>query len=246
MAIGIYKITNKVNNKCYIGQSVDINRRFSSHKTAAKNQVKYPFYEAINKYGIENFNFDILEECGKEELNEKEKYWIQHYKSNNSEYGYNLTDGGQNFAINLCKLTEEDAIIIIDMLINKPEMSQNDIASMMSVGADTISEINNGKTRIQNNIEYPIRKNKKPNNYCIECGIQILPESKRCSTCYKKTRRVVKERPDAATLIKEIKESSMVAVGRKYGVSDNAVRKWLKSYGLPTSTKEIKLLKMGE
>ena len=87
--IGIYKIINKINGKCYIGQSTQIEKRWSKHKNTSHNQTSkaydYPLYRAFRKYGIENFSFEILEECSNLELNEKEKYWINYY---NPEYNY--------------------------------------------------------------------------------------------------------------------------------------------------------------
>lgn len=91
--IGIYKFTNKINNKRYIGKSIDIEKRRKTHERNSVNCDGY-FYNAIRKYGLDNFDFSIIEECSKEELNEKEKYWIKYYNSNNSEYGYNITSGG--------------------------------------------------------------------------------------------------------------------------------------------------------
>ena len=99
--IGIYKVTNKVNNKSYIGQSIDILRRFKEHHTNPFEENnpanKSIFYQAIRKYGIENFSFEILEECSIEELNEKEEYWIKYYNTyigwENCQ-GYNMTIGG--------------------------------------------------------------------------------------------------------------------------------------------------------
>ena len=96
--IGIYKITNLINNKIYIGQSVDIMRRFGDHKRFAinKNSKEYntPLHRAIRKYGIENFNIENIEECNCEELDDKEKFWISYYDASNTLKGYNLTKGG--------------------------------------------------------------------------------------------------------------------------------------------------------
>lgn len=70
--IGIYKITNKVNGKIYIGQSINLNRRISEHKRYKDpNQI---IDQAIKKYGKDNFTFDIIEECQLEELNQRENY----------------------------------------------------------------------------------------------------------------------------------------------------------------------------
>lgn len=80
---GIYKITNKINNNCYIGQSVDIERRWKQHiknssKTSRNSQ--YPLYRAFRKYGLNNFTFEILCLCDKSELTRQEEYWFLYYK----------------------------------------------------------------------------------------------------------------------------------------------------------------------
>lgn len=90
--IGIYCIKNKLNNKCYIGQSNNIKRRWRRHLTTIKHK-KLPIYLALDKYGIDNFEFTILEECKTEELNDKEGYWINLFNTM-SPNGYNLTSGG--------------------------------------------------------------------------------------------------------------------------------------------------------
>ena len=91
---GIYKITNQINGKVYIGQSNDIQRRWQEHKNPSKFlSSKKKLYEAFKEYGIENFSFEVLEECSREELDEKEIYYIEYYDSFND--GYNLTTGGQ-------------------------------------------------------------------------------------------------------------------------------------------------------
>lgn len=92
--IGIYSIMNKQNKKYYIGQSVDIFHRFSQHKCELnKNEhVNKHLQYSWNKYGQDNFEFKIVEECQKEKLNERERYWITQYDSYNN--GYNLDLGG--------------------------------------------------------------------------------------------------------------------------------------------------------
>ena len=93
--VGIYKITNQVNGKVYIGQSVRIKQRWSQHKAEAKeNRRNTLLYNAMRKYGIENFTFEVIEECSQEQLNEREIYWISYYDSFNKEKGYNMTPGG--------------------------------------------------------------------------------------------------------------------------------------------------------
>lgn len=91
---GIYKITNQKNGLCYIGQSVDVAKRWKDHAkcglgidTPANNKL----YKAIQEYGIWNFSWELLESCSKELLNEKEIYYIDLYDSKN--YGYNSSIG---------------------------------------------------------------------------------------------------------------------------------------------------------
>ena len=97
--IGIYKITNQINDKCYIGQSHNIHERWMKHRSRAYqiNDINYDchFYRAIMKYGLEHFSFEILEECSSEELSNREMFYISFYDSFNPEHGYNMTMGGE-------------------------------------------------------------------------------------------------------------------------------------------------------
>ena len=89
--IGIYKITNKLNGKVYIGQSIDIDTRWRQHINAKDN---FAIHNAIKKYGKENFKFEVLLECPAEMLNVWERDMIALYNCM-SPYGYNLTEGGE-------------------------------------------------------------------------------------------------------------------------------------------------------
>ena len=105
MSIGIYRIVNKINGKCYIGKSANIEQRFKKHKNKASYGTEV-IYQAFRKYGIDNFDFSIIEECSLELLSDREKYWIQYY--NSYEKGYNSTLGGDgNLRINYQKVVEE-------------------------------------------------------------------------------------------------------------------------------------------
>ena len=100
----IYKITNLINGKIYIGQTKnDARRRWTEHKRDAKKHSYHSLlHSAINKYGEENFRMEVIENnVPEEKLNEKEIYWIKYYDTfDNPEKGYNLTSGGgQNFRI---------------------------------------------------------------------------------------------------------------------------------------------------
>lgn len=92
----IYKAENLINGKLYIGQTTSsLNKRASEHfKKSLNKNSKSVFHTAIRKYGKENFKFSIIRFCfSKEELNEKEKYYIKKYNTI-SPNGYNLTPGG--------------------------------------------------------------------------------------------------------------------------------------------------------
>ena len=93
---GIYKITNIHNDLCYIGQAVDIYKRWNDHCKAGlgiDTPVGNKLYKAMKADGLENFTFELLIECPPEELNEKEKYFIELYQSD--LYGYNSQAGNR-------------------------------------------------------------------------------------------------------------------------------------------------------
>lgn len=108
---GIYRVYNKFNNACYIGQAKDIYDRFNSHHIydyKNKNNRCYntKFYSALREYGLDAFEVEILELCSEELLDEKEIYYINYYDS--FQHGYNSTSGGQNWSSNIhSKETEE-------------------------------------------------------------------------------------------------------------------------------------------
>ena len=87
--IGIYKITRIENGKSYIGQSNDIERRIKEHQY----KTDIPIELAIKKYGIDAFTYEVIEECLLEELDEKEKYWINKFNTYKG-FGYNCNEGG--------------------------------------------------------------------------------------------------------------------------------------------------------
>lgn len=96
----IYKITNKINNKSYIGQTIkSAEERWKEHQNHAfgkhENDIKKVLYQAIRKYGLENFTFEVLQDniTNYEDLDKAEIYWIDYY--NSFLQGYNETRGGQ-------------------------------------------------------------------------------------------------------------------------------------------------------
>lgn len=234
---GIYKITNTINGNCYIGQSVNIQERWKHHRYPSRGSSHYPLYLAFDKYGIDKFTFEVIEECRPEELDEKEIFYIEKFDSYN--HGYNQTKGGSAGG-HIVKLSEEDITIIYDLLANS-SMPQKDIAQMFGVGEDTISEINQGKTRIKEGFNYPLRNNRADKCYCIDCGKEIHKGAIRCASCKSKSERRV-ERPSREELKNLIRTTSFTKIAEKYGVSDNSIRKWCDAEGLPRKVKDIKAL----
>jgi len=92
----IYKIVIK--DKVYIGQTIDITKRISQHKNSLlnnKHRNKY-LQNYYNKYGAEEFKWNIIEECNESELDDRERFWINHYSSNNRKFGFNMDSGGKS------------------------------------------------------------------------------------------------------------------------------------------------------
>lgn len=93
---GIYKITNLLTGDCYIGQAIDINKRWKEHCKCGlgiDTPLGNKLYKAMMDYGLQNFAFEILEECPKQQLNEKEKFFIELYQA--KDFGYNATGGNK-------------------------------------------------------------------------------------------------------------------------------------------------------
>ena len=93
---GIYKITNLMTDECYVGQSVDVYKRWNDHCKCGLGIDTPPgnkLYKAMQEYGLDNFTFELLTECNQNELNEKEKYFIELYQADT--FGYNSTGGNK-------------------------------------------------------------------------------------------------------------------------------------------------------
>lgn len=95
---GIYKIENLVNGKIYVGKSINIYKRWKKHKTLLNTKSHYNKHlqYAWDVYGEDNFKFSIIEQCScdNDVLSAKERYYIEVYNSKNSDFGYNMTNGG--------------------------------------------------------------------------------------------------------------------------------------------------------
>ena len=291
---GIYLITNLVNGKQYVGQSIGIAHRWIEHKNSKEN---YPISKAIRKYGKDNFKFEIIENCLPKDLDEKEKYYIKKYNTITPN-GYNITYGGnQGLKYDyeaiynkwregyLCKELEEifnceDCVIHNALLaygvtqeeIYKRRVKDKTIALIAFdretkkplklfhsiYAAKNFFNTNHDSTFIEA-AKNPFVKTcygyywdfAKENNLLIKnltdeefWSYQKLntkdiyertPEFReKISLQY----RIV-ERPNREELKKMIRTISFSQLGRQFGVTDNAIRKWCDFYNLPRTKKEI-------
>ena len=133
----IYKITNKVNGKIYIGQTIqDVKERFYQHCARITDAavLNMAIHRAIFKYGKENFTLEVLETIDSSLLNEREQYWISHFDSYNN--GYNSTEGGQGGFKPFKDLDDEG---IIEQY--KEGKSFREIGRMFNVDKDTVKQL---------------------------------------------------------------------------------------------------------
>lgn len=127
----IYKITNDINQKVYIGKTeFSVEKRFKEHRESYKKErcEKRPLYAAMNKYGIEHFHVETIEETDNPE--EREMYWIEHYDS--FENGYNATMGGDG-----------KKYIDYDLVVAKYEELQNavEVAKQLNISKWSVRNI---------------------------------------------------------------------------------------------------------
>lgn len=166
--IGIYRIKNLVNDKCYYGSSKNIKKRWMTHKNHLNGGKHHnvPLQRAWNKYGEDNFSFEVVEECDETILLEKEQYYLDL----NPDYNIGLkSSGGDNLTNNPNK----------DKIIKKMTESVRKRYNLM-----TDEEKKEKHSR-------PMEKN--PNwkggvsfKYC-ECGVKIKPINETCINCRDKS-----------------------------------------------------------
>ena len=165
----IYKITNSINGKIYIGKTLrTVEERFREHCQDSKNcrREHRPLYSAMRKYGVENFSVEEVEQCEDSEAEEREIYWIDFYGSYGK--GYNATLGGDG-----------KPYIDRDLVIKtyKEEQNQRKTAMKLGISTDSVHDI-----LIQNNI--PIKSTAEMNSKAVAMldketlkVIQIFPSA---------------------------------------------------------------------
>ena len=180
---GIYKIENKINHKVYIGQSVNIKRRWSNHRQHYKNPkdkgYDYYLYRSMRKYGIKNFSFEILEVCPPSLLNERERYYINKYDSFFN--GYNNSLGGES---KITSANLKERIIGIFKDLEDSNLTHGEIAKKYDISAEMVQGINTGRHWFCENKSYPIRKYRLSKDKKMRLPLE--PNIKRCTLCGKK------------------------------------------------------------
>lgn len=183
---GIYMFTNRCNGKSYIGQSVNIERRYKNHRFHSGENTL--FHDELRYYGFHNFDFCILEECLVSELNDKEIRYIREYNTL-SPNGYNVSPGGNMPHVNVLRSVNDVQKII--NLLRENELSNIQIGEIFGISDQMVSDINCGRCWKQDNITYPIRdgrrrRNTHPIEKCVVCGTPLYNRSKThmCRKCY--------------------------------------------------------------
>lgn len=211
----IYLFKNKLNQKCYVGQAMDIERRYREHIYYSNNNPIQPIHKALAKYGVENFEFKVLEflpNCDKKQIDEKEQYYIHKYQAYTR--GYNCSLGGEgNLGLHH---TEETKKLIGEKSKNRSSESNRKIGEKLKGRKYEGEEL---KRRIQNlkenaspkavawhKSEEGLQWHKKQGEYlkgknfkklikhiCIECGKEFETYSNRskycCGACEQRYRR---------------------------------------------------------
>lgn len=152
----IYKITNNINGKVYIGQTVNVKRRFTEHCQRKENSL---IHSAIVKYGKEHFTVETLGFF--EDYNEKEKYYITFFQSK-IPLGYNMTDGGEEPPRRVgednpnSKISEEVAKKIQADLLNF-DLPRKSIRKKYGISEDILRHIIDGDSWRREELTYPLR-----------------------------------------------------------------------------------------
>ena len=144
----IYGIKNRINEKWYVGQSIYFPKERWRMEIAGYESHNMVISKAIKKYGVENFDFLILEEVEEEKLDEREIYWIENKDS--YLHGYNSTRGGKSHIGYRIPYPIEE---IAEYYKNNPKLSCRDVAAHFNIFHETVSSI-------LKEFDIPIRKGK--------------------------------------------------------------------------------------
>lgn len=239
--------TNKITGESYVGQSINLHKRYICHKTIIENKrlkdENTYFHRCAMSYSFEDYEYQILEACNKEDLDSLEVYYIDKYNTRFPN-GYNITKGG-SIAVTTSKITDQQYEEIIELL-KCSDLTNSEIGELYDLTDQSISNINCGITHKNPEYKYPIRKSnefmiqfcirngkQQSKVKCVMCGKTIYRnKSTMCNECRKK--EYIKSLPSVDELINTICETQCWEVaGKRYGISGNGFRKWCKIRNLP-------------
>lgn len=239
--IGIYKIENLINGKVYIGQSVHIERRWQEH---CRDSAESVVAEAIRKYGVENFSFEVLKECSIEELDELEKLYIKEYGSL-VPFGYNVDSGGSSNHTSFAVYDSVEFQQIINEIKNS-NLTFEQIGEKHGLCRRTITRINKGQVHFDEKEIYPLRKSQDTAvlkiHPCKCCGKLTTNEfycSKACQLKDTSPLEFLNKTLSKEDLIKEIREHGYSNTAINHKTSVKTIKKMCKQYDIPTYKKDF-------
>lgn len=178
---GIYYIENKVNNKIYVGQSINVHKRINRHKYLLKTGTHSNIYlqRSFDKHGKNNFDFGVIKLCDVDELNSLESRYIKMFNSVYGQEGYNLTTGGDS------NYSYSDATKLRMKVASRERWSDNGQVINASMGKSTmtIDTVERIKTMLYNDMTVEevslycgVSENKVYRIYRLETFSHVLPE----------------------------------------------------------------------
>lgn len=190
MEKALYKITNLINGKIYIGQTVHPNKRWWEHcYHASAKDDNLPIHLAIAKYGKNNFLFEVLE--WSLDYDKREQQLIKEYNSL-TPCGYNILEGGGTTPVLKGELHPRNTIsdITVDNIYSelyKGELTDTDIAKLYHTTPKIVSDINHGITHKRDNVIYPIRiKKGRTGGISLEMRLSIIYDLQNSDLSYSK------------------------------------------------------------
>ena len=243
---GIYKITSP-SNKIYIGQSIDIYKRWKYHKFSMKKNINTRINNSFKSYGFENHIFEIIEYCLRDDLNRLEKKYVDLYKTYNSIDGLNLKDGGGSKAnisdetkIKISKTTKgrigikhtekeklDQSIRMKGIILNqetKDKMSIAKIGKLKSVETkEKMSKYSKNRSNTHlKNLSESLKGKIKTESHC-----KNISNSKKGCIAYNKG--ISKYNFNIEYIITQLKIKSCITISKEYGCNEAVLRNYIKN-----------------